>query len=154
MKDSNDKYINQFLGKPISSVDDIMSDKQGVVGLLTNAFYSGLAGFLMLSNVLILVFTALLVWSGFHFFTSTTSEDMIFWGICCILSVQVQVALKQWLWTQIDRSSILRKLKRTQRAIIAMDKTQVEEGEKKYGSNTTDNMNSKIGFFVQIHQSL
>ena len=118
MNDTNDKYINQFLGKPINSVNEIMEDKQGVVGLLTNAFYSGLTGFLMLSNVLILVFTALLVWSGFRFFTSTSSEDMIFWGICCILSVQVQVALKQWLWTQIDRSSLLRELKRTQRMLL------------------------------------
>ena len=124
MNDANDKYINQFLGKPINSVNEIMDDKQGVVGLLTNAFYSGLTGFLMLSNVLILVFTALLLWSGFRFFTSTSSEDMIFWGICFILSVQVQVALKQWLWTQIDRSSLLREMKRTQRLLLTLRSTE------------------------------
>lgn len=120
MSTDSTKPIDHFLGKPIDTVKDVMEDKQGVVGLLTNAFYSGLSGFLMLSNVLILVFTGLLLWSGFRFFTATASDDMIFWGICFILSLQVQVALKQWLWTQIDRNSVIRELKRTQRLVLSM----------------------------------
>ncbi len=123
MSDINEKVINHYLGSRISSEQDIVQDKQGLVGLFTNLFYSGMTGLTLFANVIVLLFTGLLVWTGFRFFTSTMVEDYTFWGICLLLTLQVQVALKQWLWSQIDKNAILRELKRTQRLILANKST-------------------------------
>ena len=119
---SNGKHvINHYLGDEITSINDIIADKQDIKGLLTNAFYSGMTGWLMLSNVLIVLFTILLFWSGFKFFMAEDTNGYIYWGICLVVSLQIQIALKQWLWTQLDRNSIVRELKRTQRMLLGID---------------------------------
>ena len=115
MGQDTNKLIDHYLGAAISSSADILADKPGITSRLTSALYSGMSGWLILGNVFVLIFTALLLWTAFRFFTSTLLEDYVFWGICLILSLQIQVAVKQWLWSQLDHSAIIRELKRTER---------------------------------------
>ena len=86
--------------------------------MITAAFYTGLGSWVAFANIFVLVTTALLIWCGYKFFTVTTLEDLVFWGICLIIALLAQVALKQWIWSQMDRGSLIREIKRLQRMLI------------------------------------
>ena len=115
---SNDDYSNHYLGEEIRSIDDILNDRPGMMSMITAAFYTGLGSWVAFANIIVLVTTALLIWCGYKFFTVTTLEDLVFWGICLIIALLAQVALKQWIWSQMDRGSLIREIKRLQRMLI------------------------------------
>ena len=72
MSEQNQDPASHYLGDPIHSTNDLLSDRPGIIGMLTSAFYSGLGGWLMLANLLVLIATGFLLWSGFRFFTAAT----------------------------------------------------------------------------------
>jgi hypothetical protein len=118
MTQPNQDPLTHYLGEELKEPGDIMQDRPGMIGMLTSAFYSGLGGWFMLGNFLVLIATGFLLWSGFRFFTSSALEELVYWGVCLIVSLIIQVAIKQWLWSQMDRASLIRELKRTQRLLL------------------------------------
>lgn len=118
MSDNPQQVINHYLSELITTEQQILEDKQGISGLLANSLYGGLGGWMMVANVFILLMTGLLLFSAFQFFNANSMENTLFWGICLVAALQIQIAIKQWLWSQMNRCSILREIKRTQRVIL------------------------------------
>ena len=89
------------------------SDKasnRGLGKLINGAYKGGLGVWLGLANVFILAATVIFILCGYKFFVVETAEEQVFWGLCTLGAILIQVALKQWVWLEIARTSIIREV--------------------------------------------
>ncbi|MBL4940610.1 MAG: hypothetical protein JKY81_02980 [Colwellia sp.] len=107
-----DKEIKTELEKETEKLDKILVDNEGLFDLVKGSYQGGLGRWMVAINVVILIVSAVMVWLGYQFFTTDNLEGHTFWGICLLLSVFAQVSMKQWVWMEMGRSSIMREVKR------------------------------------------
>jgi uncharacterized membrane protein YdjX (TVP38/TMEM64 family) len=79
---------------------------------------------MILINIIIMLVTVVMVWTGYRFFTAIESQEHIFWGVCLILSAIAQIAMKQWVWMEMNRSSIMREIKRVELVVSRISENQ------------------------------
>jgi hypothetical protein len=115
-----DERIKKELETEAEVIDEILNDKQGIFDLVAGSFKSGLGVWVVLINIVILVVTGLMIWSGYEFFIAEQLDDRIFWGVCLVISAVAQIAMKQWVWMEMQRSSLLREIKRVEIAIAKL----------------------------------
>jgi len=68
-------------------------------------------------NVIILLLTIVVFWTGYRFFTADGLQNQVFWGLCEIASIIVQGVGKQWIVMEMNRSSLMREIKRVEVAV-------------------------------------
>lgn len=117
---SLDDRIKQELESEANKIDEILNDKQGMFDMVLGSFKSGLGGWVILINVVILLVTGLMFWSGYEFFVAIDMEAQVFWGVCLIIAATAQIAMKQWVWMEMNRSSLLREIKRVEIAVAKL----------------------------------
>lgn len=111
---SFDEKVKHELEDEAKIIDDILNDKQGILDLAAGTFKNGLGKWMALISVIILIVTGFMFWTGYHFFIAANLDDRLFWGVWFIVTVCVQVAMKQWTWMEMNRSSVLREVKRVE----------------------------------------
>lgn len=117
---SIDERVKHELEHEAKIIDDILNDKQGIIDLAAGTFKSGLGKWMALVTVIILIVTGFMVWTGYKFFIAETLDGRIFWGVWFIITVISQVAMKQWTWMEMNRSSLLREIKRVEIEIVKL----------------------------------
>ncbi len=117
-----DERIRKELEDDNVDVEDILAEEKSLFGMLFRTYRGGLRRWVYLGTVIAIVLTVLIVWSGYRFFTAPGVEDMVFWGVVFLLVVQVQIAMKQWIWMEMNRSSLVRETKRLELAIARLGK--------------------------------
>jgi len=122
-----DDRIKQELETEKVTIDEILNDKQGLFAMAAGAYKSGLGGWLVLINVIILLVTGLMFWSGYEFFVAETTDKSVFWGVCLVVTAMAQIAMKQWVWMEMNRSSILREVKRVEIAVARLNQRITEQ---------------------------
>ena len=95
---------------------------KGLRKLINGAYKGGLGIWLGLSNVFILAATIIFLICGYNFFTSTTADEHTFWGMCTVVAVLLQIGLKQWVWLEITRTSILTEIQSLKDIITEYEK--------------------------------
>ena len=120
-KQSFDQKIKDELESEANAIDEILNDKQGLFDLVAGSFKSGLGAWIWIVNLIILVVTGLMFWSGFEFFTANDSNAQLYWGFCTVIAVMAQIALKQWVWIEMNRASLLREIKRVEIAVVKLN---------------------------------
>lgn len=83
---------------------------EGLMALAMGAYKGGLGIWLSVANLIILIATGLFIWCGFRFFTADIVSEQTFWGLCTVVAIMAQIALKQWVWLEISRTSIVREI--------------------------------------------
>jgi len=117
---SIDKKIKSELEGNLDNFDEITADNEGVSDLIVGSFKGGLKNWVIAANVITMLVTIVMLWVGYRFFTTEVIQQQLFWGICTILAVFTQVALKQWLWMEMNRSSLMREIKRVEIAVTKL----------------------------------
>jgi len=112
-----DEKIKQDLQNDSPDFDDIARDKEGLFDLVFGSFKGSLGRWVIFVNIFTLIATGVMFWTGYRFFTSVILQEQVFWGVCLILAVFAQVALKQWLFMEMNRSSLMREIKRVEVAV-------------------------------------
>lgn len=107
-----DERIKKELEQASEIEEQNLAPQQGMFELFFASYKGGLRRWVILVTVITLVVTAVMVWVGYSFFTANTLQDQLFWGICLIAVLIVQVSLKQWSWMEMNRNSVLREIKR------------------------------------------
>lgn len=118
---SFDDRIKRELEGEAEQIDEILNDKQGMFELVAGAFKNGLGIWVTIVNVIIFIVTGLILWSGYEFFVGVDLDTRVFWGVCFVITVSIQVALKQWVWMEMNRGSLLRELKRLEVAVVRLN---------------------------------
>jgi hypothetical protein len=65
----------------------------------------------IITNIIIAINFLALVYAVYSFFTQPPSEQL-FWGILSVMSFQFHIAAKSWLFNEMNRSLLMRELKR------------------------------------------
>lgn len=107
-----DEKIKQELEGAEANFDSITHQQEGLMNMVLGSFQGGLGRWVFVVYFVTLVVSGLMIWSGYGFFTAADLQGQLFWGICLLISLFCQVALKQWAWIEMGRSSILREIKR------------------------------------------
>ncbi len=116
---SLDDKIKQELEKELPNVEKIMAKEQGLFDMLFATFNSSMRGWVIAVNVVTLIVSGLMIWTGYEFFVADDSQQM-FWGMCLLICLNAQIALKQWIWSEMRRHSLMREIKRLELAIARL----------------------------------
>lgn len=115
-----DDLIKHELEKETSEVDELLAREGGLPDMVAAAFKGSLRRWVWLMGFVTLVFTGLLVWTGYEFYMATTVDDRVFWGVWFIVNLVVQSSLKKWSWMEMNRASTMREIKRLELAIVSL----------------------------------
>lgn len=116
-----DEKIKHELENEAAEIDKIMLDDQGLFDMLIGSFNGGLRRWIILMNIITLVVTGLMVWSGYRFYIAIEINEQILWGVSALFALNMQIALKQWLWMEMNRSSLMREIKRVELAVSKLN---------------------------------
>ncbi|WP_414830382.1 DUF6768 family protein [Alteromonas sp. H39] len=105
-----DDNIEQTLKAQTRELDALMEEKQSLADYLKTGLSSNLGWIMKAGYVLAFLFSVLLIYCGYRFFVATAQEEL-FWGVCFIASLQVQIATKLWIYMQTDRACLSRELR-------------------------------------------
>ena len=108
--------IKSELARQAAELDKLMREEQGLDKVLASGFKGGLGAIMAVAYVLALVLTVAIFYTGYQFFT-VVPEQQSFWGFLLLLAFQAQVGTKLWIWSEANRSSTLRELKRLELAV-------------------------------------
>lgn len=114
---SIDDRIQRELEQEAKDIDSLLAEEPGLVGLGMDAFRGGLRCWVILITVIIFLVSAIMVWCGYRFYVAPGVDERIFWGVWLIVSLIVQVGMKQWTWMEARRVTTLREVKRVEVAV-------------------------------------
>ncbi|PCJ50275.1 MAG: hypothetical protein COA74_03370 [Gammaproteobacteria bacterium] len=109
-----DEKIKAELESEANEIDKILIDDQSLFDMVKGSFRGGMKRWMIAVNVVILPVSVVMVWTGYRFFTSDNLDGYTYWGVCLLLSAYAQIAMKQWVWMEMGRTSLMREIKRVE----------------------------------------
>ncbi len=107
-----DNKITKQLEDEASEIDRILANEnKGLTSLLNAGLKGSMRPWFIVANIIIAINFLALVYAVYSFFTQPTSEQL-FWGILSVMSFQFHIAAKSWLFNEMNRSLLMRELKR------------------------------------------
>ncbi|KXI29611.1 DUF6768 family protein [Paraglaciecola hydrolytica] len=107
-----DDKITQALEAEAKRLEPMLLDDKGLFSRLLPIYRGGMRRWVWLVNGLTLLTSALMFWTAYEFFSAQLVEQLVFWGVCLIVILQLQVGLKNWLFMEMNRASLAREMKR------------------------------------------
>ncbi|MDN4501703.1 hypothetical protein QX776_04790 [Alteromonadaceae bacterium BrNp21-10] len=114
---SIDDKIKNELESQASEIDNILAEEQGLADFVLGSVRSSLKGWFIVVNIVTLIVSGVMIWSGYEFVMADLVKEQIYWGVWLLVSLNAQIALKQWIWAEMSRSSIIREVKRVELAV-------------------------------------
>lgn len=114
---SIDDKIKRELEDEARDLEPLLIHQQGIIEMGISAFKGGLGRWLVLISVVTLIVSIVMIWCGYNFVVASSVDDRVFWGVWLIVSLNAQIAMKQWTWMEARRVSILREVKRVEVAV-------------------------------------
>lgn len=114
-----DQRIKAELEQESAEIDRILAHDTSMTGMLAGGLKGSLGRWFLLANLAALAATVFFVWCGYRFFTGA-AEQQVFWGVLFLLGVQLQIAIKQWLWQEMQRNAVMREVKRVELAVARL----------------------------------
>ncbi len=117
---SIDDRIKRELESEAEEINQILNEKQGMLDMASGVFKSGLKRWIYIVGVCTLIVSGFMVWAGYEFIIATTIDEKVFAGVWLVVTLSMQIALKQWTWMEVNRSSLLREIKRLEVAVVKL----------------------------------
>lgn len=112
-----DEKIKRELAEQSTEIDNILAEEKGLSDFIMGSVRSSLKGWFIVVNLITLVATAGMFWTGYEFYNAADISQQIFWGVCFLTSLMMQIALKQWIWSEMTRASLIREIKRVELSV-------------------------------------
>ncbi len=121
-KEEIDKLITESLSKDEAEFYKTLDEEN--VFKMWSGVYTGKNGWIaIIQSVFITIFVFAAIYCGYRFFTVETVAEMLRYGAGMFIFMMFTSFLKLWLWNQIDKNSILRKIKRIEfQVAVLMEK--------------------------------
>jgi phosphoglycerol transferase MdoB-like AlkP superfamily enzyme len=107
-----DQKIKQELEEEAANIDKIMESEGGLFDRIAWTFKGGMRHWVILINVVALVVGILIAWTGYRFYLATNTESPLFWGTCFLGLLMMQGFIKNFIFMEMNRNSIMREVKR------------------------------------------
>ncbi|MRX27907.1 DUF6768 family protein [Kangiella sp. HZ709] len=112
-----DERIKKELESESAKLDEILAEEPGLFGRVASIFKGSLKIWVIFVNVFVMFFTVIMIWMGYEFFVAMSTDDRIFYGVIALAALKAQVSLKEWLFSEMRRSSLMREIKRLELSI-------------------------------------
>ncbi|NRA84129.1 MAG: hypothetical protein HRU22_10290 [Gammaproteobacteria bacterium] len=109
-----DQQIKQELEQEAKQLDVILAHEPGIFKMLGRAYQGALGGWMILVTILSLVVFMVFAWAGYEFFITegVLIEYKLYWGFVMLLAVLMLIAMKMWIFMEMNRQSTNREIKR------------------------------------------
>ncbi len=112
-----DERIKHELESESLDIDHIMEEEGGLMNRITGTFKGGMRRWVILINISALLIGVLLAWTGYRFYLVADTQSPLFWGLCIVVLMIMQGFVKNWLFMEMNRNSIMREIKRVEISI-------------------------------------
>lgn len=111
-----DKDLDDLISQALDAEDRELLDRYAAEpGFITQAFglFSGALGWVMaVLLVFVLIFTGLMIWTGWEFFNTSDPVMSLRWGLGTIACIQVIIFMRGIMMQKIMINQVLREVKR------------------------------------------
>ena len=114
-----DQLIKETLSKEEAAFYDSL-EEQNNFEMIAGLFKGKNAWFLIVTNMLTLVFLGLFVYCCIQFFQVEASKELMKWGFGGLLFLMSMCMLKIYAWMQMDKNAILREMKRLELLVMSL----------------------------------
>lgn len=115
-----DEKIKKELESEAVDLDRILQHEDaGLFSMLRNGLKGSMRIWFIVVNAVTIVVSMALLWCAYQFFTVASGEQL-YWGVLFVVSLQAQIALKQWLFDEMRRSSLMREIKRIELSVAEL----------------------------------
>ncbi len=121
-----DEKIKYELENDALDIDKIIADEGGLFDRIAVAFQGGMRHWVILINITALVVGVLIAWTGYRFYLLVDFETPLFWGVCFVVLLVMQGFIKNWIFMEMNRNSIMREVKRVEISIARLS-TKIEQ---------------------------
>ena len=114
-----DQLIKETLSKEEAAFYDSL-EEQNVFEMVFGLFKGKNAWFLIITNILTLVFLGLFIYCCIQFFQVESVEALIKWGFGSFMFLINLCMLKIYAWMQMDKNAMLREMKRLELQVMSL----------------------------------
>ncbi|ABV88264.1 DUF6768 family protein [Shewanella pealeana] len=116
-----DEKIRQQLLKESEQINSQLKRDPSLFAMLGDAFKGRLGGWMILMSIIAFLLSLLMLWSGYQFFFVVESPvALIKWGVTLLLASMMQIAIKMWIYNEMNRNATAREIKRLELAIAKL----------------------------------
>lgn len=124
-----DERIRKELQDEHREIDEILADEKSIFGMLGRAYRGGLGRWVIFGTVLGTALTVIIIWAGWQFFTTADTRELVFWGVIALAALHAQVAMKLWIFMEMNRASVVRETKRLELALARLEERLEDRSE-------------------------
>lgn len=106
-----DEKIKHSLQAEQHNLESILESDSGLFKQLIGIYKGKMRLWTILGTFFAFIFTAIFILSAYQFFNS---EQQLFWAVCFVSSLMMQIAIKLWLFMEMNRQSIMKEIKRSE----------------------------------------
>ena len=115
-----DSKIKQELESESAEIDRILAQEEGgLLPMFQSGFKGSMKRWFILINIVTFIIAAGTFWCGYHFFNAGPDQQ-IFWGILSLGCLQMLISTKQWIFSEMSRSGLVRELKRVELSVAEL----------------------------------
>jgi hypothetical protein len=115
-----DSKIKQELESESAEIDRILAQEEGgLVPMFQSGFKGSMKRWFILINIVTFIIAAGTFWCGYNFFNAGTDQQ-VFWGILSLACLQMLSSTKQWIFSEMSRSGLVRELKRVELSVAEL----------------------------------
>ncbi len=114
-----DELIKETLSKEEAAFYDSLEEQNNFESIL-GLFKGKNAWFLIITNIMTILFLGLFVYCCIQFFSADTSKELMKWGFGSIMFLIGMSMLKIYAWLQMDKNAILREMKRLELQVMSL----------------------------------
>lgn len=107
-----DQKIKQELEQEATSIDQFMATEGGLFDRIAWTFKGGMRRWVILINVVALFVGLLIAWTGYRLYLIVDTDTPLFWAVCFISLLVVQGFIKNFIFMEMNRNSVMREVKR------------------------------------------
>jgi len=116
-----DDRLRESLSKEDEAFLKELEDRRGLFDQVSATFHGPMRHFTWIANIVVLIATALGLYSVWMMFQADTTRGLILWAAAGWASWTVQIALKQWIWDRVNLLNVLRELKKIELRLVRLE---------------------------------
>jgi len=115
-----DEKIKRELESDSLEFEEILVDNEGLFDRMSGTFKGGMKRWVILIYIVAVLMGIVFLWTGYQFFVASELKEQVFWGICFLIALNMQGFIKQWIFMETNRNSIMREVKRVEVAVARL----------------------------------
>ena len=115
-----DDKIKQALAADSEQVAQLLDTDTGMYDRIFDVFRGNMRFWNMFAFLLSVIIAGFMIWSGYHFFTTQSADDKLFWGVLLLIFWTGTLGLKIWFWLEMNRHATSREIKRLELVVAQL----------------------------------